>query len=265
MEVKIVLLPDNLDPDDYINKFSEKALFDYINTQWVDTIEFNYRKNNMNIDFTKMLDIEHFKKTIFDLIKNSSNTIIESYIKRLANDTSISIESIRQDFNQYTKRNIKNIAEKYRPNVSITSKYEIAEQRIITYFLDDINYLKRYRSEFGPVFSIKEPAFELQMIIEDIYLEQERNEEDTVNIYEKFIENLNEAQVNFYMAKCSNKELEIIKQEFEDLIVVLNEYQEILQRNILEEKIKEAPTIQEKIKLAEYRDIKIKEDKHGQR
>lgn len=265
IRVKIIMLPDNLDPDDYINKYDKKSLNDYINNQWVDAIEFNYRKSNMNIDFSKLLDIEHFKKTIFDLVKNSSNTIIESYIKRLANDTDISIESIRQDFNQYTKRNISNISERYRPSIEVTNKYEFAERRLLNYFLLDIKNIRRYRSEFGPVFCIKNEILELQYILEDIYLEKELKEEDTVNIKEEFIEHLNEAQLAFFTRFCTNDKIEIIQKEYEDMIDVMNGYQEILQKNILEEKIREAPTIKEKIRLAEYRDIKIKEDKHGQR
>lgn len=265
MEVKIIMLPDRMDPDDYIIKHGVESLKDYIDNKWVDGIEFNYRKSNMNIDFTKMLDIEHFKKTIFDLVKNSSNSIIESYIKRLSKDTDISIESIRQDFNQYTKRNISNISERYRPSVSVTNKFEYAERRLLNYFLLDINYIKRYRSEFGPVFCIKNDVLELQYIIEDIYLDRESNEEETVNIREEFISKLNEAQLDFFVNKCTNNHLEIIQKEYEDMIDTMNDYQQILARNLLEEKIKEAPTVNEKIKLAEYRDIKIKEDKHGQR
>jgi translation initiation factor 2B subunit (eIF-2B alpha/beta/delta family) len=212
-----------------------------------------------------MLDIEHFKKTIFDLIKNSSNTIIESYIKRLAQDTDISIESIRQDFNQYTKRNISNISERHRPNVSITNKYEFAERRLLNYFLLDDKYIRRYRSEFGPVFCIKNEVLEMQYLIEDIYHDRVTNEQETVDIKNEFIEKLNEAQLDFFNRKCINDKIELIQKEYEDMIEVMNEYQEIIQRNILEEKIKDAPTLQEKIKLATYRDIKIKEDKHGQR
>ena len=262
--VKIVILPDNLDPDDYITKYGEKELNDYILTKWIDEIEFNYQKSNMDIDFSKMLDIEHFKKTIFDLIKNSSNTIIEGYLKRLANDTNISIESIRQDFNQYTKRNISNVSAKYRPKVNILNKYEYAERRIITYFLENINYIKRYRNEFGPVFCIDQNIFELESIIEEIYIDNDKLEEP-VDIKEEFYRRINEAQLDFYEKKCIFPNIEILKQEYEDLIEALDDYHKLLYLNQLEEKIREAPTIQEKIKLAEYRDMRIKEDKHGQR
>jgi DNA primase len=265
IDVKVVILPDQLDPDDYIKKYNEESLKDYIDNKWMDSIEFNYRKSNMNIDFNKMLDIEHFKKTIFDMIKNSSNTIIESYIKRLSEDTNISIESIRQDFNQYTKRNISNIRQVYRPSIDKPlDKYEYTERRLLNYFLSDHSYMRRYRNEFGPVFCINNQVLELQYLIEDLYSEVGDTKEP-VDMLEKFIENLNEAQLDFFETRCKNDKLQLLQKEYDDMIDVLNEYQDIIQRTILEEKIKEAPTAEEKIRLALYRDIKIKEDKHGQR
>ena len=265
MNIKIVILPEGLDPDDYINKFGTETLNKFINDEWIDKIEFNYQKNNMDIDFTKLLDVEHFKKTIFDLVKNSSNTIIESYIKRLAKDTNISVESIRQDFNQYTRRNISNISEQYRPPVQIASKFEFAERRLLNYFLLDNKYLQRYRQEFGPVFCINNEVRHLKEMIEEIYYDKTLNEEETVDINNEFLELLNDTQKSFFINKCTNDKIELIKQEYEDMIDVMNDYQQIIQSNKLEEKIREATSIEEKIKLATYRDIKIKEDKHGQR
>ncbi len=265
IDVKIILFPDNLDPDDYLKKFGDTALKDYINNKWIDSFDFTYRKNNMNIDFTKLLDVEHFKKTIFDLIKNSSNTIIESYIKRLANDTNITIESIRQDFNQYTKRNIANIQGTNRQRIQILNKYEVAEQRALLYFLKDPNYWYRYRNEFGPIFHIDESVRQIKDIIEDIYIEHLGEELDSETIYQSFLDKLNEAQIDFFLHKCYHKDLELLDKEYEDIINTINQYQQMLIKKKLEEQIKDAVTITEKIELAKYRDVKIKEDKHGQR
>jgi len=265
IDPKIVILPDQLDPDDYIKKYGEESLAEFINNKWIDAIEFSYRKNNMNIDFSKMLDIEHFKKTIFDMIKNSSNTIIESYIKRLSKDTNISLEAIRQDFNQYTKRNIGNIKQVLRPSVDKPmDKYAYTERRLLDYFLSDHTYIRRYRKEFGPVFCINTDVRDLQYIIEDVYMEHGEDKEP-VELKRKFKEKLNEGQLDFFVSKCENNKLQLIQKEYDDMIDVMNEYQDMLQKNILEEQIKEAPTKAEKIRLANYRDIKIKEDKHGQR
>lgn len=265
MEVKIVVLPDNLDPDDYIKQYGTEELHDYIDNKWIDEIEFNYMRHQKNADFSKMLDIEQFKKQVFNMIRSSSNTVVETYIKKLSTDIDISIESIRQDFNQYTKRNISEVSSKYRPKVDIFNKYEYAERRLINYFLKDVNYIKRYRNEFGPVFCIKQNVLNIHMLIEDMYQEKILNDEEPVIEIENFIEKLDEAQLDFFNRYCRNDHIELIQQEFEDLIEVIHYYKKELGMNQSEAKIKEAQSIEEKIKLAKYRDLKIKEDKHGQR
>jgi DNA primase len=265
MQVKIVLLPDNQDPDDYLTKNSPAKLHDYINNNWIDKIEFAYLKSNMNIDFTKMLDIEHFKKIIFDLIKNSSNTIIESYINRLSKDVKVSVESVRQDFYQYTKRNIQNISDRSKRVIPIDSKYLFAERRLLCYFLSDIKYVLKFNAEFGEIFYINSMTRDIKHLIEDTHyknLEDNKNseisEDELVNI-------LNQDQLHFYNSKVKNKMIELFDKEYEDLIGAIQDYLNSQLQQDLEDEIRSAPTVVEKIELAKYRDVNFKEAKHGQR
>ncbi len=265
MQVKIVLLPDNQDPDDYLTKNSPAKLHDYINNNWIDKIEFSYLKNNMSIDFSKMLDIEHFKKIIFDLIKNTSNTIIESYIKRLAADINVSVESVRQDFYQYTKRNIQNISDRSKRVIPIDSKYLFAERRLLCYFLSDIKYVLKFNAEFGEIFYINSMTRDIKHLIEDTHyknLEDNKNseisEDELVNI-------LNQDQLHFYNSKVKNKMIELFDKEYEDLIGAIQDYLNSQLQQDLEDEIRSAPTVVEKIELAKYRDVNFKEAKHGQR
>ena len=259
MDVRIVLLPDRLDPDDYITKYGTDALRTYIDDKWLDGIEFEYRKNNMDVDFTKMLDIERFKKTVFDLIKNTSNTIIESYIKRLANDTKLSQESIRQDFEQYTKRNIQNITRRSTRTVPIESKYEVADRYIINYFLDDYTYVQDFNREFNGMFYLSDIVRDIRMVIEDLYFNLPDGSDKIVDLTAVEAE-LNEEQKAYLHDRILYKGIQLDKREYVDFIKTLNEYLRSLQIDQWNEEIKIAPTMEEKIKLAEYRDLKLKED-----
>jgi len=265
MQVKIVLLPDKLDPDDYLNKYSAAELNTFINEKWMDKIEFSYIQNNMGIDHAKMIDIERFKKTIFDLIKNTSNTIIERYINRLSVDISVSNESVRQDFMQYTRKNIQRSFDRTKHTIPIDSKYLFAERRLLCYFLNDIKYVLKFNAEFGEIFYINSMTRDIKHLIEDTHyknLEDNKNsdisEDELVNI-------LNEDQLHFYNTKVKNKMIELYDKEYEDLIEAIQDYLLYQLQNELEEKIKSAETAVEKIKLAKYRDINYKEAKHGQR
>jgi DNA primase len=259
LEVKLVILPDRMDPDDYIQSYGADALKDFINQKWMDAIEFTYVKNNMDIDFTKMLDIERFKKTVFDLIKNTSNTIIESYIKRLAEDTNISTESIRQDFQQYTKRHISNISKRTSQKVPIDTKYVVAERKILNYFLQDYKYVEDFNSEFQGMFYITDIARDIRIIIEDLYFLQPEDNRKEISI-EEFESQLTNHQKAYYESKVKYKKLDLDDREYLDFKDVLNDYLRMIQIEKWNEEIAIAPTVQEKIKLAEYRDLKLKED-----
>ena len=265
MEIKIILLPDKLDPDDYLKKYSAKELNKFINDNWIDKIEFAYLKSNMNIDFTKMLDIEHFKKIIFDLIKNSSNTIIESYINRLSKDVKVSAESIRQDFNQYTKRNIRNLRSRNIPRMEIERKYAVAERNLVNYYIKDFKYVKTFNNEFGEVFYIEPIVRDIKMIIEDVHYKNLEASKKSIIDEEELLKLFNPDQLLFYTKRVKYKMAVLDDKEYRDLMGVIQKYLEYLVIQELEEKIRNAPTMLEKIKLAEYRDVKIKEAKYGQR
>jgi len=265
MEIKIVLLPDKMDPDDYLKKYSAADLNKYINDSWIDKIEFAYRKSNMNIDFTKMLDIEHFKKIIFDLIKDSSNTIIESYINRLSEDTKVSSESIRQDFNQYTKRNIRNLRSRNTQQVKIDQKYSVAERHLVNYYIKDYKYVKSFNQEFGEMFYIDQVVRDIKMIVEDLHYLNLETSKESIILEEDLLNKLNPDQLHFYDKRVKYKMAELDDKEYRDLLGVIQDYQKHIVIQKLEEQIKNAPTMLEKIKLAEYRDVKIKEAKYGQR
>lgn len=264
MNVKIVLLPTGLDPDDYIDKYSEASLYEYINTKWISSIRFLYLKNKSDIDFTKMLDIERFKKAIFDLIKNESRTTIEVFIKDISEDVNISLESLRQDFQQYTRKNISKTITRGPAKVSIEDKYSKAERRLINYYLMDVKYLLAYNNEIGDGIFINSEVRDIKMQIEDI-MNDNYHQKAELNIdREEFLKNLTEAQTHFFQNNVESKLIELSVEEYKDLMETMVEYLEELKKKDNEAKIVKAETLKEKIALAKERDKQIKEVKHGQ-
>jgi hypothetical protein len=126
-------------------------------------------------------------------------------------------------------------------------------------------YLQKYRQELGPVFFVQPDVGVLIEKLEELYLEFPQDEEQTVDIKEQFLSKLDEAQKKFYFEKCVHRELDLLKQEYDDLIETMNVYRTQMEIDGFSIRIKESTSLEEKIKLAKYRDIKIKEDKHGQR
>lgn len=275
LTVKIVTLPDRMDPDDYVNQYGNDALKTYIDSNWQDTFEYTYSRSKETIDFTKMLDIEKFKVQIFTMIKASPRSVIEHYIKLLSSDTNISIESLRQDFNQYARRDINTEKRVFKQRNEMETKYIFAERRMVNYLIYKEEYKIKYRKELGSIFFIQDEVRELLEIIEELWFDESQKEksnlehkpeEEPVNIIkDEFLSKLTEAQKEFFYGKCVHRDLDLSEKEFNDLVKALHEYKKNLQVNKFELEISSTDDIEEKIRLAKYRDLKIKEDKHGQR
>ena len=260
MEIKIVILPDNLDPDDFITKFSKEKLKNYINEQWIDGLEFEYHILKTTSDFTKMLDIEKFKKNIFDLIKNQSNSIVEAYITKIAKEVNISVESIRQDFIQYTRRHTQFTRRKGTKKLEIDSKYNVAERRVLSYFLDSFRYLRDYNGhEKLEYLFIDERSRDIKMIIEDMYFQFEDKENEKIDITQ-FLSQLTPELRHFFESKVEGHQIELSDQEYKDCRDVLLKYEEEMEFHNKESQIEQAITNEDKIKLALERDKKLKEE-----
>lgn len=259
MNVKIILLPDNLDPDDYLNKYSGPKLNDFINNNWIDAIEFTYRRNLQTQDFTKMLEIEQFKKAIFDLIKTKSHTVIETYLTKISKDTKISRESIEQDFAQYTRRQPVRVP-KSQTKVLIDSRYINAERRILNYFIKDYKYLKDFNAH-GDIeyLYIEEIARDLKMLIEDEYFNIPEEQDRKID-KEELVKLMDPQMLHYYQSKIDNYNLELSDGEYKDCRNVLRGYVTELVTQDFEKQITEADTLEEKILIAIKRDKVQKEE-----
>jgi DNA primase len=264
MQVKIVLLPDKLDPDDYINQYSEEALEDYTLHKWIDPLEFHYIRNLKTIDPSKLMDIEGFKKIIFDLIKPTSHTVIEHYLSKLSKDIEVSLESLKQDFEQYTRRNIKQTNQVMRSVIPIDSKYAIAERRLLNYFMLDRKYFLSYNNKFDELFFIDPMVRDIKMAIEDIHYDLYGQDIMRRVTIDELMKKLNDNQKAFFKEKVYNKYTKLVESEYLDYVRTIEEYIHYLTKiQELEIQIKEAKTIEEKIQYASIRDKTIKEVKHG--
>ncbi len=102
MNVSILTIPDGKDPDEYIKKNGEEKLHDYLLNNKVNAFDFIYAYYFKNLNINDVNSVEEFKNNIFENIKNvKSNSLIETYIKKISNDINISYESLTEDFNNY--------------------------------------------------------------------------------------------------------------------------------------------------------------------
>lgn len=99
MNIKIVLLPDELDPDDYINKYGEKSLKEFLDQNQISSLDFLYELERKKLIISDPSSIENFKNSIFNLLqKLNSNVLNEIYLNKMSEDLGVSVESLQGDF-----------------------------------------------------------------------------------------------------------------------------------------------------------------------
>lgn len=103
-DVKLVLLPNGMDPDEYTKKFGYEGYNKFFNSNIIDAYEYQYKvlfiDKNLNDNQVK----EQIKNEAFGVINDiRSNTLVDEYLKKLANDLHFDLNLISNDFNFYKR------------------------------------------------------------------------------------------------------------------------------------------------------------------
>ena len=93
LRVDIVSLKEQLDPDDYIQKYGiesyQKAIEDT-----KDPYQFGYQYYKQGLDLKNANDINTFKKNVLFMLKGQDRSIREIYLKKLSEDIGASYDSV---------------------------------------------------------------------------------------------------------------------------------------------------------------------------
>ncbi len=105
INVSVLKLKDNLDPDEYINKYGKEAFVKLFDTETLNTNDYLYLNAKEGKNLSSSNDMESFKMQVFKLCNGfNSNTLKDIYLTKLANDINVSKEIILSDFQRYYTR-----------------------------------------------------------------------------------------------------------------------------------------------------------------
>ena len=102
INLSLVRLPDNLDPDEYVKKFGSEEYLNYFNNHQESPNEFIYSYIVLNKDLKKLDVVDKVKNDLFrffDTLK--SNLLVEGFLKKFSSLSGISEASLMLDYNQY--------------------------------------------------------------------------------------------------------------------------------------------------------------------
>ena len=107
--VRLVLLPQGMDPDEYVLKYGVEEYQKYFESHIIDALEYQYVTAFLNKNLNDNIVFKDVCEEIFSLLINEkSQSIIESYLNRLSKDTNTLIDAIHLDYEAYRNNNVLN-------------------------------------------------------------------------------------------------------------------------------------------------------------
>lgn len=139
---KIIRLRDKLDPDDFIKKYGVDKFKEEISNalSYLD-YKVNYYKNNTNFDNSEEVS-DYIKNVLSELKYENDKVIIEIILKKLSDDTNVSVVTLNNMLKKEIVNDVKPKEEKKK--ALVLNKYDKAERRLIFYMLRYPEVIKIY-------------------------------------------------------------------------------------------------------------------------
>ena len=229
--IRVMLLPEGLDPDEYAEKYGLDKLNDFLENKSITAIEYLYELEKRDLNVDDPYSIENFKSNVYNYLKFFNTGSVNQYIlKKVATDLQTTLEVITDDFDK--NKNNTDIFIKKEKTVKVKTihekkKYIRSENAIIYYaYISRENCLKL----FDEAVSFEVIDIKNRNILYSIFDYYKTN--DKIN--DDFITGIDEAE----LLKVNEKLKDIKKEKLlsmEEYMRVLIEYRnEKIQKRILE-------------------------------
>ncbi len=248
IDIKIVRLPNDMDPDEYIIK-EGKDSFLYQISNATNLIDYKMELLKKNKDFGNIKDISSYVNSVLkELVYEKDDIVVELNLKKLATSFDIDYDNL---VNKYEKlkndnNNNKDSYVKVNKPKKVYNRYGQAECYLIYYMLKDDRVINMVEKKVGyfPDKNIRELSNEI------IYYFHKYG---IINVADfiSYISSRNEILNTLKEILAMNIKEDFLIDEIEDYIFVINEYHKEVKINDLNKKLKEEkdPLKQAKISL----------------
>lgn len=232
VNIKIVRLPNKMDPDEYILKEGKDSFLYQIKSA-MNLIDYKMEILKKDKDFSNIKDISSYVNTMLnELINEKDDIVIELNLKKLSNNFNIDYNTIKDKYDSL-KKNKKVVINVDKPK-KICDKYGMAENCLIYYMLKDSMVINMVENRVGyfPNKNIRELSNEIIYYFHKYGI---INAADFISYISDKEEMLNTLKDIFAM----NIKDDFQEKEIEDYIFVINEYHKEVKINDLNKKLKE--------------------------
>lgn len=229
------------DPDEYIKNNGVEAFKEKLSHP-LSVMEFKEFYNKRGIDMGDSASkTEYVKKMIIEIDNIKDPVLREVTISKLSDETNLGVDFLKSQLKTEAKEE-KQIEEKKEVNLQ---KYEKAEIDLIYYMLKDSKVILQYEAK-----KIYLPTEKYRFLVRQICAFYQKYGNIDVADFLTFIEEDKEMiKVLGEITSCDLKET-YSKEEIEDYIRCIDEYNRNLEINNLKQKMKESIDYAEKIELA---------------
>ena len=107
--VHLVLLPNGLDPDEYVLKYGKEEYVKYFESHIVDEYSYTLNQALINYDLNDASGLNDAKEVIFKSLANSNSSMIEEkYLTLFAGAIKSSLDAIKNDYLVFKRKNNNN-------------------------------------------------------------------------------------------------------------------------------------------------------------
>lgn len=248
LNVRAVLMPEALDPDDYINRYGADKLRKLLESA-ESGIEYLYKVAKLKLNFEDLVSVEAFKTEIFQYLKAFNSFVLtEKFLQKLSEDLQVSVESLKADFGRV----------EYRPLPKTQ-----APKRTIKWKPSDTKFLKSEKELVRRAYQDKDLCFQVYKELDSHYVEFENYtllskihdyyQKNAIINHDDFLKILKEEEKNLFEDIINAKEAIYQYMPIEVLIKTVKQYEIIKKYELEKETIKENLNGENLLKFAEMR------------
>lgn len=241
---KVIRLEDNLDPDEYIQKYGKDKFMNKINNP-INLMDFKmmYLKTGKNINSSEDL-ASYVNQVIKELEKIDDEVLKEITLKKISLEANLDIEFLKERLKQTEK--VDNKIEEVKVNKTKKDKYEKAQENFVYYMLHSKEVIKLYNKKITYM-----PNDKLRFLAREISLYYKENTEFDLA---DFMTSINE-RTEIYNTLSYILSLDLNdnyrEEEIDDYMMVIKEYNVNSQIKRLKDKMKNISDPIEQAKIAE--------------
>lgn len=233
---KVVRLPEDLDPDEYILKYGKDSFKSRIDNP-ESSIEFLMDQHKQNKNLNNIEDIgKYISESLKDLLEIDDSIMIDLTLRKISDEYKVDYNTLKNEFNDMKKKQkvkIKEVISPKKTNNKINQQ-ELASRSLIYYMLKDESIIKEVEKKvpFFPDSTIRELANEIIYFYHKYdtfkvadFISYIASDENDLGLFNEII--------NMNINDNYNQE------EIEDYIKVINSYPIKRKEKELKEKLKE--------------------------